>query len=57
MGGVKQYGKFVNLVFSVLFLRRQSFCFICGIDCKYGSAKVDVVYIKALGWTLRTEID
>ena len=53
---MKQYGKFVNSVFSVLFLWRQSF-FICGTDYKYDSAEVSVVYVKALGWTLRTEVD
>jgi len=57
MGDVKQYGKFVNSVFSVLFLRRQNFCFICGTGYKYGSTEVGVVYIKALGWTSGTEVD
>jgi len=39
-------------------LWRQSFFFlICGTDYKYDSAKVGVVYVKALGWTLRTEVD
>jgi hypothetical protein len=54
--GMTNYGKFVSLVFSVLFMWRHSVV-ICCTDYKYDSAKVGFVYVKALGWTLRTEVD
>jgi hypothetical protein len=53
---VKQCAKFVNSVFSVLFLWLQSF-FICGTDYKYDRAKVGALCVKALGWTLRTAVN
>ena len=55
MGDVKHSADLWTRFLGFLFLWRQS-VFICVTDYKYDSAKVGVVYVKALGWTLRTEV-